>query len=176
MLTFINNLVDKCVFTLLFICGVQLPAFIGQYLHQLSGQLTEAKLQLAQYETLAAKHYQGELSLLIKNYRANNDPVIVDTASVIEVLVRRVNYLDEHFTSIYNSQYLEQLLYFFMNLDLQIAQQTANLFQLSVPLEWNALITGFAIAFGSSLFKQSTVFTIKYCKNKMYSKNTIDCV
>ena len=44
MLKILSTLFDRCLFTLTFILGLQLPEFIQQYSQRLSGHLNEALL------------------------------------------------------------------------------------------------------------------------------------
>ncbi len=57
MLTLINNIIDRCFFTVTFILGVQLPEFMQQYQQRLGGHLAEAQSQLAQFEVIAQQHF-----------------------------------------------------------------------------------------------------------------------
>lgn len=168
MLTIVNNLLDRCFFTLSFIIGVQLPEFINQYTQQLSGHLHEATKQLNQFQSLADQHFQGSLAMMVKRYQANTDPVIVDTASIVEQLVLRVDYLTSHLTAFSNNDYLEKLQYFFLHVDLTIAKQTASYFKLAIPLELNALYTGLAIAFSGYLLKELFNGVIRICAKKLW--------
>ncbi len=167
MLSLINNIIDRCLFTLTFIVGVQLPEFIHQYLQRLSGHLEEAKLQLSQFSALAQSHYQGDLVLMVKSYKANSDPVIVDTGKVIEQLVDRVNYLDNHFNTLFNNDYVSQIQYFILNADLQIMQQTAKIFTLAIPLEINALATGAIVAITGLMIKEACYLCTKHVSKKL---------
>lgn len=170
MLRIINNIIDRCLFTVTFILGVQLPEFINQYLQRLSGHLNEAKLQLSQFDAIAQSHYQGDIALMVNSYKTNNDPVIVDTGIVIEQLVARVNYLENHFSSLFNNDYISQIQYFIFNADLQIMQQTAKIYSLAIPLEINALATGAIIAITGLLMKETCLVCTKYISHKLWPK------
>ena len=146
MLTLINTLIDRCMFTLMFILGVQLPEFINQYIQRLSGHLEESKQQLSNYQTLAEQYFNGEITLLIKRYKGNSDPMIVDSATVIEQLIQRTEYLTNHLTSLDTKDYFQQLTQFALNFDPQLLQKTAEYYQLAIPLHINALSTGAVIA------------------------------
>lgn len=146
MLTLINTLIDRCMFTLMFILGVQLPEFINQYIQRLSGHLEESKKQLLNYQSLAEQYFDGNITLLIKQYKSNSDPIIVDSASVIEQLVQRTHYLSTHLNAINTEDYFQQLLQFATQFDAQLVTKTAEFYQLAIPLNINALSTGGMIA------------------------------
>ncbi|WP_353519002.1 DUF2937 family protein [Thalassotalea sp. SU-HH00458] len=147
MITFLNTLVDRCMFTLTFILGVQLPEFINQYIQRLSGHLEESKQQLSSYQALAEQYFNGEISLLIKQYKENSEPMIVDSAKVIEQLLQRTEYLANHLSSLNTNDYFQQLTQFALNFDPQLLKKTAEFYQLAIPLTINALSTGAVIAF-----------------------------
>ncbi len=146
MVTFINTLLDRCLFTVFFVLGVQLPEFITQYSQQLSGHLSEAKLQLVQFQQLADLQHNGNLVKLINSFKANQDITVVETAKIIEQLIIRVNYLEQHLVDMLSPSYWLQIKTLLLEHDLAIVQQTATLFKLAIPLEINALATGVILA------------------------------
>ncbi|GLX80480.1 hypothetical protein tinsulaeT_38200 [Thalassotalea insulae] len=146
MLSFINQLFDKCLFTLSFIVGVQLPEFIVQYSQRLSGHLNEAKLQLSQFKQLAEIHHNGNLAQLVSSFRENQDPTVMKTADIIEQLIVRVDYLEQHLTNILSPSYWIQIKSLIVEYDVAIMQQTAKLFKLAIPLEVTSLATGALLA------------------------------
>jgi len=135
------------MFTLMFILGVQLPEFINQYIQRLSGHLEESKRQLINYQSLAEQHFDGNITLLIKQYKNNADPIIVDSANVIEQLIQRTNYLSSHLSSLKTDDYLQQLLQFATHFDQQLLIKTTEFYKLAIPLNLDALSTGAVIAF-----------------------------
>ncbi|WP_286272722.1 DUF2937 family protein [Thalassotalea hakodatensis] len=145
-MSFIHQLIDRCLFTIIFIMGIQCPAFLTQYIQQLSGRLEEAKWQLSQYQTLADMHFNGSLSKLTEHYLSNSDTIINKTGMIVNELINRRDYLTFQFTSLHNQPYLEQLWFFSTNFDDSIVQQTYTMFSLSIPLTIEALCTGFFIA------------------------------
>ncbi|MDG1751090.1 MAG: DUF2937 family protein [Thalassotalea sp.] len=162
MLTLINTLIDRCMFTLMFILGVQLPEFINQYIQRLSGHLEESKRQLINYQSIAEQYFDGNITLLIKQYKSNADPIIVDSANVIEQLMQRTNYLSTHLTSLNTDDYVQQLFQFARHFDQQLLTKTAEFYKLAIPLNINALATGAVIA---SLF-----IIFNFCCSSCYKR------
>lgn len=173
IVSFINNILDKCFFTLAFIVGVQLPEFINQYIQRLSGHLNEAKLQLGHFQSLAEKHYQGDITLLITNYKQNTEQSIVDMATVIENLLARVDYLQTHYLALVDHEYLKQLKQFFTHADLLLVNQTAEHFTLAIPLEINALITGITLALLGIVTKNIGLYIVTWLSKKLWSGSRI---
>ncbi|MEW6991474.1 DUF2937 family protein [Colwelliaceae bacterium 6441] len=168
MFTLINTIIDRCLFTLTFIVGVQLPEFMNQYIQRVSGHLNEAKQQLSQFQSLADLHYQGDITLLVKQYRLNNDPVIVDTATIIEQLMNRVDHLDNHLFHLLTNDYLSNLQQFLFHMDLSMVKATAQHFTLAIPLTINALSTGFVFALLTLIVKLGLTYCVKQCSQKLW--------
>jgi hypothetical protein len=168
MLRVINNIIDRCFFTITFIIGVQLPAFIIQYKHRLSGHLSEAELHLVQFQSIADQHYQGDLSAMVLKYKANSEPSIVNTADIINQLVLRVDYLQAQLIAITNSPYIEQIFNFVVHADRGIIRDTLIDFSITIPLEVNALTTGAIIAIVGLLVKEIFVYFTKLLRNRLW--------
>jgi len=168
MFRVINNIIDRCFFTITFILGVQLPAFIIQYKHRLSGHLSEAKLHLVQFQTIADQHYQGDLSAMIMKYQTNSEPSIVNTAEIINQLVLRVEYLQHQLNVITNNSYIEQLSNFIIYADRAIIRDTLIDFSIVIPLEINALTTGVTFAIAGLLIKEIFVYFIRFLSKKLW--------
>jgi len=167
MLALINNIFDRCFFTIAFILGVQLPEFMQQYQQRLAGHLAEAKLQLAQFEVIAQQHFDGSLVTMVTRYKDNSEASIISTGELIERLSMRVDYLASHLEQITTADYLQSVYLFLWHLDKQIATGTAQQYAMAIPLELQAIATGATFAIALLLLKELTVFTIKrLCKPK----------
>jgi len=149
MLALINNIIDRCFFTVTFIIGVQLPEFIQQYQQRLTGHLGEAQSQLDQFTIIAQQHFDGSLVAMITSYKDNNEPSSVD-------------YLSSHLAQITQADYLHSVYQFIWHLDQQIASGTAEHFSMAIPLELNAIATGGTLAIGALILKELTVYLVKY--------------
>ncbi|GHF90821.1 DUF2937 family protein [Thalassotalea marina] len=171
MLSILGNLIDRCIFTLMFICGVQLPAFIQHYFQRVYGHFNEAKLQLSHYQAVADIHFQGDLSLLVESFKQNSEQAVVHSASIIEQLIQRVDYLSEQITGLKQESYLEQIKFLVQQIDIEIAQQTLTEFTLNIPLTVEALSTGLIVAFLFLLIKGTFILTGQKCY-QLTSKKT----
>jgi len=168
MFRIINNIIDRCFFTVTFILGVQLPELIIQYQHRLSGHLTEANLHLLQFQTIADKHYQGDLSAMVMKYQANAEASIVSTADIINQLITRVDYLQHQLSTITESTYIEQVINTILHADKMIIRQTIMEFSMAIPLTVNALATGVIVAISGLLIKEIFTFFIRYISKKLW--------
>jgi len=161
MLALINNVIDRCFFTVIFILGVQLPEFMQQYQQRLAGHLAEARSQLNQFEVIAQQHFDGSLMTMITRYKDNTEASIISTGELIERLSVRVDYLASHLEQITQADYLHSVYQFIWHLDQQIARGTAEHFSMAIPLELNAIATGGTLAISALLLKELTVFSVK---------------
>jgi hypothetical protein len=160
MFTLINNIIDRCFFTLSFIVGIQLPEFIQQYIQRLSGHLNEAQFQLQEFQKIAEQHYQGSLATMVIKYKENTEPSIQSTAELIELLGTRINSYQLHLQQVSETDYINKLYQFITNLDIAIAQATAKSFVLAIPLSVDALATGATIAIVLLIIKELSLFLI----------------
>ena len=162
MFTLINNIIDRCFFTAIFILGVQLPEFMQQYQQRLAGHLAEAQSQLNQFEIIAQQHFDGSIITMVTRYKDNSEAAIVSTGELIERLSLRVEYLSTHLAQITQSDYLHNVYLFIWHLDNEIARGTAEHFSMAIPLELNAIATGGTLAITALILKTITVNLIKY--------------
>jgi hypothetical protein len=170
MFALINNVIDRCFFTLTFILGVQLPEFMQQYQQRLAGQLAEANSQLNQFESIAQQHFDGSLTTMITRYKDNTEASIISTGELIERLSVRVEYLASHLTQITQADYLNSVYQFIWHLDQEMARGTAEHFSMAIPLELNAIATGATLAIGVLLLKELMLLTIKRTFNTKRNK------
>jgi hypothetical protein len=95
MLTIIKRYILKIFFALSVLFGLQLPHFLQQYELRLQAHLAEASLQLVEYQSLADKHFAGDLQALIQEHKSSHFSLFRDEAPVIERSYLRVQYLQQ---------------------------------------------------------------------------------
>jgi hypothetical protein len=161
MLALMNNILDRCFFTITFILGVQLPEFMQQYQQRLSGHLNEAQLQLAQFQDIAQQHFEGSLTTMITRYKGNSEASIINTGELIERLSIRVEYLNAHLEQIKATDYLASVYQFIWHLDKQIAVATSEDFSMAIPLELHAIATGVTLAITTLILKELLIVAVR---------------
>ena len=172
MFTFIFQLIDKALFTVVFIVGIQLPAFINAYSQRLSGHLNEAKAHLQQYQSIADIQFQGSIEQLIRAFKSNSDTAIQQMSQVITDNKINVENYQQQIINLENNDYLNRLYYFVVQFDGEKASNTLASFIPAIPLELNALITGVVFSLLVSLVITLSSFTSKrlFSKYKQRSK------
>ena len=146
MLSLLKNTIDRCLFTVAFIVGVQLPAFIYAYGQRLAGHYEEAKENLSMYEQLAQVHFNGDINKLIETYQQSDVAAINETGHIVKQLVERVDYLYSLISQITVPDYLSQVQHLVLYSDKSIAQQTLIDFKMAIPLTMESLVTGASFA------------------------------
>ena len=142
MLKILSTLFDRCLFTLTFILGLQLPEFIQQYSQRLSGHLNEAISQLNEFKLIADRHFDGSLTTMINKYLINSEPSINETAKIIQNTTHRVSDLKDQLFNLQETEYVERVYYFITAFDESMAQATFQQYQLAIPLSLPAVISG----------------------------------
>ena len=174
MLKFLSSILDKIVFTVIFIIGVQLPEFIQQYIQRLSGHLDEAKHHLAQFQHIADIQFQGNLQALIERYNANADSAIQQTGQLVDAMLKRIEAFELHITALHQPNYFDRTFAFISQLDLTLAQATYLDYQLAIPLELTAILTGVSFALLMIFLQKSVYHTGRYLVRKVKSSKRID--
>jgi hypothetical protein len=165
------NLFDRCLFTITFITGVQLPEFIQQYLQRASGHLNEAQYQLAKFSEIADDHFDSDIIVMLQQYKMNEEQSIVHTGRAIEQLLNRVEYLDAHLKLLQQTDYIHKLYNFFLHIDISIAQATLHQYQLAIPLNSAAVLTGLFLACTPVVFNSLLLNFIKCCLKPKKANN-----
>ena len=166
----ILSLIDRCLFACLFIIGVQAPEFIQQYMQRLAGHTDESNLQLQQFQQIANINFNGELTNLINHYLANADSAIRQTGNFVSNLFDRNQLLTEQLSQLEQKDYVNKLVYFVQHANTEIAKATLNSYQMAIPLETQALVTGFCFAFGIFLLMALISGLTKIIWNKLIKR------
>lgn len=161
MFTFVQHTFDRIIFAVNFILAMQLPGFIQQYSQRIAGHLDEAKYQLNNYQLIADQHYQGDLLLMVNRYQINSDPGIRSSGDLIMNLIDRITYLSEQVEHLLHGDYFYKIFFFVKEIDFSIARATLTDYQLTVPLHFNAIVTGLVFAIVASLIAHFTANLFK---------------
>ncbi|WP_281557291.1 DUF2937 family protein [Thalassomonas sp. RHCl1] len=167
------TLIDRCLFTVFFILGLQLPEFMQQYMQRLSGHLHEAHYQLDQFQAIADNQFQGNLLALIERYQSNSDDVFQQTGQMIENLMLRIEGFNQSLTNLQQGDYLNRLYYFITQIDPELATATLRQYQLAVPLDMHALATGATFAIVLLLLGNLLAIAVKRLIRRLSANNQI---
>ena len=89
----VRGLFDRVVLVSAAVGGGLIPGFIAQYRQRLGGRLDQAKLDLAPWQKLADRFYQGDIDKLIQYHLTSTDPTFHSEGGLIRTLVASVHQL-----------------------------------------------------------------------------------
>lgn len=136
----LKSLLDKIFFALGVILFLQLPQFIDQYTQRIGGYVDSQKNQIAEYQTLADRHFNGDLKAYINRLRDNQDPVIAESAQQIDDFINHSDALANE-AVIYESKPLWYTIpYFITHFRVELVKGTARNFTPGLPINlWSWL-------------------------------------
>lgn len=147
----IYQLIDKVVFFIAALCGMQIPEFIQQYRQRLGGHLAEAESHLAGYQGLADESFGGDIRQLTQVFLAKSDETVRRTGEFVLDLVNRVEYLKSSSSGLNDADLLDQMLYLATRIDRDIAMATLQQYKPGVPLTYDAAIYALFLGLIASL-------------------------
>jgi len=164
------GLIDKVLFTLAFVSGIQLPAFMYSYSHQLRGRIAEANIELGNFQAIADLQFEGNLDRLIQHFSNNSDVAFQQTGQLMLNLVDRLSSYQVQLDALSQNSYFENIIGFVRYFNDEIASQTWQQFVPSIPLNIESLTTGVICAISISLFLNLTILATKTTLMKIVHK------
>lgn len=128
------RLLDKIFFAIGAIVFLQLPHFIDQYTQRMGGYAASQKAQLADYQSIANQHTQGDLEGYIERVKNNNDPAIQATAEQITGLIADNQSIEKELMVYENQPLWYQLPYFVGHIRMDLARGTLRTFTPGIPI------------------------------------------
>ncbi len=165
----IKNLLDKIFFAVGVIIFLQIPHFINQYAQRMGGFIDSQKEQIAEYQAIANRHFDGNLNAYINRLKTNSDPAIIASADQIEHSLSNSQKMSAELLVYQQEPLWYQMPYFFGHMRVNLAKGTFYQFQPGLPINlwaWGyGLIGGllFSLLF-SSITKTPTA--IQKLRNK----------
>lgn len=130
----LKNLLDKICFAFGVILFLQLPQFIDQYTQRIGGYVDSQQAQIAEYQMLADRHFDGDLNAYITRLKQNPDPVIADSAQQLNTLIVNSESL-AHEAEIYETKPLWYTIpYFISHFRIDLVKGTARNFTPGMPI------------------------------------------
>ena len=139
MLSAGDGLIDRLVCVVGAVLLSQLPEFIQQYLQRLGGHLDEARRQLEQFQTVAAKAGLT-FQQLVANSLASTEPTVARLGGVMRDTADRVDALAAADAAIRHASMFTRPLVFLRHIDLSVAHATWTIFRPAVPTTVEGLV------------------------------------
>ncbi|MFK8013251.1 MAG: DUF2937 family protein [Marinicellaceae bacterium] len=165
----VKQLLDKICFAIGVIVFLQLPHFIDQYTQRIGGYAESKIQQLEQYQEIAENNYEGNINLLIDNFKNSQDPAIQQTGESISETQQDVFVLNDEIKILETDGLFKKVMFLSTNLRYNIAKGTLGTFQPGIPLNIWAFVYGLI---GGVLFSLLFNGTTKLPKLVMRKKST----
>ena len=171
----LKQLLDKIFFTMGVIVFLQLPHFLDQYTQRIGG-FAESKIQqLEQYQLIAENNYDGNINLLIENFKNSQDKAIQQTGENISATQQDVYVLNDEIKLLEEEGLFKKVVFLSTNLRYNIARGTLGTFQPGIPLSIWAFVYGliggilFSLIFNGTTKIPKLVFRRKQ-NNNVFTK------
>ena len=93
MSSFLRGLFDRLFLVAAVVAGGLVPGFIAQYRQRLGGRLDQAQIDLAAWQSIADRFYQGNIDKLIQYHLHSTDATFHSEGNLIELLLATVQRL-----------------------------------------------------------------------------------
>lgn len=134
------------VFTIGLLIGVQVPAFIDQYEKRVDAHMLEAKENLSGFQKTADKKFSGDISALIKYYRASKDAVFRSDGDSIDGIYQRFLFLKEEAEAL-DKSWFSVAMHVLGRSGTEFFEETLKDYSYTVPLNKAAIVWGVTLAF-----------------------------
>ncbi len=141
-MNFISGVLDRLLFACGLVLFLQLPQFIDHYTQHLGGYRQAVADTVADYQRSADTHYAGDLNRLVADFRDDDTPAQRDMGEKMQRDRDRLVELDTAIAVLSGESLINKLIYLARNLDLPMAQATAEAFTPGVPLNLQAGLCG----------------------------------
>ena len=123
--------------------GVQLPNAMHQYAQRVDAHYLEAERAAAPYHLLANQLFNGSMQALIEKHQQSGEVLFQQEAEPIKQLIARETYLRQLREGL-SGNIWQQTWYALRHPDQEIAEETVNHYQATIPLTQPALIAALA--------------------------------
>jgi Protein of unknown function (DUF2937) len=147
----IRGLLDRVVLVAAIVAGGCVPSFIAQYRQRVGGRLDQVLQDLAPFEAIAQRNFNGDIFSLIAHHRASVDPTFRDEGAAIQAMVDAATWLREAVRAL-QTDVFGQFAWLMTHADAQLLRDTWTAWQPSLPLTADgvafALVAGVAVWLG----------------------------
>jgi len=124
--------------------GIQLPAFVIQYVQRIDAHYLEVKQNFAGFQRTADRHFGGDVAAMIRHHEQSGDAVFIEGGENIREIWQRLQHFTAERTAL-EAPLHWQLWHVLREGDREIIQETRNAYNYTVPLDLDAIIYGLII-------------------------------
>ena len=133
--------------------GIQIPNFVDQYQKRLDAHLSEVKNNLRGYQDIADRLYGGSIAALIAKHQQSDDQAFKEEAQPIANIVQRYERFSQELAALATGL-AGKIAHIVTQGDRELIAETYNNYSFAVPLNEDAVISGF-------IFMGMVVFVIE---------------
>lgn len=148
---FFCQMIDRVVFFIAALAGMQIPAFLAHYRQRIDGQLSEASQTLENYQLIADRNHQGSLEALIEAFVSASDASSREIGFLIQDTQTHVSQLQVVLTGLRDGSLVQQLWHLLQHWDSQAFSATWALYQPSIVLTPQAILCALIIGLLASM-------------------------
>lgn len=158
----INGILDRIFAAGGAITLSQAPLFMQQYTHQLSGHISELRLQISVLRD-AAVHSGKTLEQYIQKFSASSDPDFAKQGQILNGMLERYTSLSEAYNALSNTTVFAKPFVFLSHLNLAMVDSTFHNFQPGIAFTVEGLIyaiVGLGVGYGFYWMLSKFCYTI----------------
>jgi hypothetical protein len=138
----ITGLLDRLLFTAGLLIFLQVPQFVDHYTQRYAGYRQAVADSVGEYQQSADAHYDGDLALMIHDFKADDKAAMRDLGTKMERDRERLEQMTAGLEVLRGSSLVDKLVFLAEDLDHDIARATLDDFAPGLPLTPDALICG----------------------------------
>lgn len=135
----LRGLLDRLLLVAAVIAGGTLPSFVAQYRQRLGGALDQARLDLAPFQQIADRQFDGSLPALVEHHLRSGDAAFHAEGQAVEAMIRNVDTLNASVQAL-NTDLFHQLAWLATHADPALARATWDAFVPAFSLTVDALL------------------------------------
>lgn len=119
----LRGFLDRLLLVGAVVAGGLVPGFIAQYRQRLGGRLDQARIDLAAWQQVADRFFQGDLEKLIRHHLESSDAALRAEGGIIEALLADVQRLEAAMAALRGNLF-EQAAYLLVHPDPNLLRAT----------------------------------------------------
>lgn len=141
-MSLVTGLLDRLLFAAALILFMQIPQFVDHYTQRFGGYRQAVAASVADYERSADLHYEGNLALMIHEFKADERPAVRDLGNKMERERHLLDEMTDGLAILEQAPLIDKLWYLARRIDMPIARATFDAFTPGLPLNLDALVCG----------------------------------
>ncbi|GAA4650631.1 DUF2937 family protein [Kistimonas scapharcae] len=146
------------LFSVCLLTGIQIPGFIDQYQKRIDAHFKEATNNMSGFQATADQFFEGSMQALINHYQSSPDPVFTHDADSVRQIYDRYLMLEREQAALSQPWY-RVALHVASRYGNEFFNETLSSFSHTIPMTWQAISWGVALAFLVTIICESLLIT-----------------